>query len=323
MIDKRFFKNAILIHFIFNTIHVFLGVLHQEIDIPSEKYLIKASLKIPSNEESKIGIVLAHGGIINRQSLIREKYSLGEYICNELDAYVIAPDFLGDTIHKNGSNYQNFSEILNISTKYLAETFELNHIMGFGHSLGSFVLANSLSNNNYLDSIVTYGGPIRELYGTRQNSFISYLINYLTAYSYTINIRNMIKHIFDEETCAYLEDVMLQDNEYCSNNYIFDFNSTLFNYFKEIVDNYLDSIKKWNKPALLLFGANDGVTKKTLKYYKHKKLDGNIRVMEISNASHVTPCMDSIYQLSKLHAMVSFFKDSLPLYRKLSVNQTN
>ena len=285
-------------------------MLHQEIDISSDKYLIKASLKTPKNNESKLGVVFAHGGIVNRQSLIREKNSLGDYLCEELDAYVIAPDFLGETIHKKGSSYQNFSEILNVTTKYMAETFNLTSIMGFGHSLGSFILSNALSSNNYLNSIVTYGGPIRELYGTRQNSFLSYLLDYLSTYNYSINIKNMITHIFDKETCIYLENVMFKKDEYCSNNYVFDFDSSLFKYFKELVNNYLDSIKTWGKPALLLFGSNDRVTKKTLNYYRKKAVDGSLLTMEIPGASHITPCMDSRSQLSKLRPIIAFFKQN-------------
>ena len=293
---------------------------YQEIDVFNSKYKIKANLKIPSNEDSKLGIILAHGGIVNRQSLIRNGYSLGDYLCKELDAYVISPDFLGDTIHYNDQSYENFSEILNITSDYLVETYGLNNLMGFGHSLGSFILSKSLETNNYLSSIVTYGGPIRELYGTRQTSFISYLINYLTSYDYSINIKNMIGRIFDEETCRYLENVMLKDDEYCSNNYVFDFNSNLFKYFKEIVDNYLDSINIWNKPALLLFGTNDRITKRTLNYYKNKQLDPNIQIKEIPNASHITPCMASKYQLSKLRPIVDFYKSLVNPSRKQYVS---
>ena len=51
-------------------------MLHREITIDHPKYMIKASLKIPNNPDSKKGIILAHGAIINRQSLIRTTYSL-------------------------------------------------------------------------------------------------------------------------------------------------------------------------------------------------------------------------------------------------------
>ena len=170
--------------------------MHQEINIVNDKYQIKASLKIPSNKESKVGIVLAHGGIINRQSLIRKKYSLGEYLCKELDAYVIAPDFLGETVHKNGISYRNFSEILTVTTKYIADTYNLTNIMGFGHSLGCFVLADSLSENEYLNTIVNYGGPIREFTGNKQSNFLSYLLNYLPSYDYSINIKHLIINFF-------------------------------------------------------------------------------------------------------------------------------
>ena len=81
----------------------------------------------------------------------------------------------------------------------------------------------------------------------------------------------------------------------------------MFRYFKEIADVYLSSIKSWGKPALLLFGNNDGVTRKTISYYKDGFIDKNIKVRSVSGASHVTPCMDSIQQLSKLISVVAFF----------------
>ena len=288
-------------------------MLHQEIEIPSNKYLIKASLKIPDNKESKFGIVLAHGGIINRQSLIREKYSFGEYLCKELGAFIIAPDLLGDTLHKQGVSYNNFSEILNITTNYFVKKFNLNNVMGFGHSMGCFYLANSLSNNNHFTSIINYGGPIRELYGSKKNSFFTYLIKYLTTYNYSINIKNLINRIFDKETCIYLENTMLKNKEYYYDNYNFEFNSAMLRYVKEITDSYLPLIINWGKPALLLFGSNDGVTRKTLSYYANKRLGKNIQIAEIKNASHVTPCMDSVEQLSKMKPVLDFYQKTINL----------
>ncbi|MHA2394527.1 MAG: hypothetical protein ACXAEX_21565, partial [Promethearchaeota archaeon] len=106
------------------------------IEIFDKKYQIKASVKVPDNQNSKVGIILAHGTIINRQSLVRKKYSFGEYLSDELDAYVIAPDLQGETIHKHGTRYSNFNEILNISLKHFVENYNLEKVMGFGHSMG-------------------------------------------------------------------------------------------------------------------------------------------------------------------------------------------
>ena len=283
-------------------------MFHEEIEISDKKYQIKANIKIPANSKSKLGIILAHGSIINRQSLIRKKYSFGEYLCDELGAYVIAPDFQGETIHKHGTSYSNFSEILNITTRYFVENYNLENVMGFGHSMGCYVLAESLPNNEFLGSIVNYGGPIREFERKSQKSFIDYLMKYLSSYDYHINIRHLVKYVFDKETCRYLEEVMLKDEDYCYDNYTFDFDSNILLYFKRVVDDYLKLIKEWNKPALLLFGTEDGVTKKTFNYYQDNSVEDNILYKHIRGASHVTPCMDSKVQLSKLQPAVSFYK---------------
>ena len=296
-------------------------MFHKEVEISDKKYLIKASIKIPVNKKSKVGIILAHGSIINRQSLLRKKYSFGDYLSDELGAYVIAPDFQGDTIHKQGNSYNNFSEILNLSTRYLVENYNLEDVMGFGHSLGCFVIADALKNNEFLGSIVNYGGPIKELEGKRQNSFIGYLMKYLSSYDYEINIRNLLKHIFDEETCGYLENVMLKDEDYCYNNYVFDFKSNIIKYVKSSVEEYFNLIKEWNKPALLLFGTEDGVTKRTLNYYQDESSENNIMFKHIPGASHVTPCMDSKYQLSKLQPSVSFYKRIHGLKKHIKIYQ--
>lgn len=302
-------KRTIIIHFLYNNTMIGYSVRHKEIDIFNSKFKIKANIKIPSNKNSKNGIILAHGGIINRQSLMRNSYSFGDYLCDELDAYVISPDFLGDTVHYSGHRYENFSEIINCTTEYFVENYQLDYVMGFGHSLGCFYLANSLPNNKYLDSVVNYGGPIHELDGNRQKGLISYLINYLSTYNYSINIRNLLKGIFDKETCIYLEDVMMKDKEYRSDNYTFDFNSNMFMYIKELVDNYLKTLNTWGKPVLLLFGSNDGVTRKTTKHYRKNPFNNNnIKIIEIPNASHVTPCMDTHQELIKLEPAVAFFE---------------
>jgi hypothetical protein len=119
-----------------------------------------------------------------------------------------------------------------------------------------------------------------------------------------------VKYIFDKETCRYLKDVMLKDEDYAYDTYNFDIDSNMFMYFKRIITEYINLIKKWNKPALLLFGTEDSVTKKTIKYYQDKSIEDNIMIKHVLSASHVTPCMDSKYQLSKLQSAVSFYRQA-------------
>jgi pimeloyl-ACP methyl ester carboxylesterase len=281
---------------------------HEETEIATKDYVIKADIKIPSNTDSKIGIVLAHGSIINRKSLLRTKHCFGEYLCNELGAYIIAPDFLGETVHKNNISFNNYTEILNISTKYLVEKHHLTEVMGFGHSMGCYVLANALSMNPYMGSIVNYGGPIKEIENQRKKNFLQYLITYLTKYDYGVNLRNLVKYVFDKETSRYLIEVMLKDKDYGCEYYDFNFDSQIVKDFVKIIEQYFDSLQKWGKPVLLLFGSNDTLTKKTCNYYKDNfKLD-NITIKHLHGASHVTPCMESLLNLSKLNPALTFYR---------------
>jgi pimeloyl-ACP methyl ester carboxylesterase len=285
-------------------------MLHEETKINVKNYMIRAEIKIPSNRNSKIGIVLAHGGIINRKSLLRKKYCFGEFLCEKLQAHVIAPDFLGETIHKNRISFNNYSEILNHSTKYLVEKYDIEEVMGFGHSMGSYVLANSLSSNPHLGSIVNYGGPIKELEKTRQKNLIQYLINYLSTYDYKIDVRNLINYIFDGETCRYLQEVMLKDKDYGYENYDFTFDSNIFKDVSQVIEHYEELLKKWEKPVLLLFGTEDTLTKRTRKYYKNNQKSENITIKHIKGASHVTPCMETKNNLTKLNDVLAFYRNN-------------
>ena len=282
-------------------------MLHEEIDIYTNKYQIKASVKIPSDTSSRVGIILAHGSIINRQSLLRRTYSFGEYLCEELGAYVIAPDFQGETVHIEELKISNFSEIFNATADFFKDKYNLDTLMGFGHSMGCLVLSQALQNNKNLDSIVNYGGPVKEFTGTRQSSFIDYLVKYVSTYDYSINIKNLFKYIFDKETCRYFDNIMCKDKEYNSSNYNYVFESNIFKEIKQIAYEYTDLIKEWGDPALLLFGTEDGATRKTIKYFADGSTDNNIRVEHIPKASHVTPCMFSKPQLTKFKPAITFY----------------
>ncbi len=243
-------------------------MLHREIEIDNDQYLIKASLKIPKNKGTKKGIIMAHGAIINRQSLIRTTYSLAEYLCNSLDAYVIVPDFQGETIHQNPVHLEDFSQIFNITTKHLAETYDLDTLMGFGHSMGCYVISEALQDNPYLDILVNYAGPISELIGGRRRGFIDYLVNYLASFDYGINTRNLLKYLFDHETTRYLEDVMLKQAEYKAHDYDYNIQPGMFTHLSKTITHYLSNIKTWGKPTLLLFGTEDKITQKTISRYQ-------------------------------------------------------
>jgi hypothetical protein len=282
-------------------------MFHEEVEIPVKNYIIKASIKIPTNSNSKNAVVLAHGGLINRKSLVRTKHSLGEYLCDILDAYIIAPDFLGETVHKKSISFDNYSEILNISTKYIVEQYNIDEVMGFGHSMGCYIMVNALQNNSLIGSIVNYGGPIKELENKRQKNFLQYLINYLTRYDYGINIRNLVPYIFDEETSRYLIEVMLKDEDYGFENYNFKFESNIFRDLINIIEEYIELIKNWGKPALLLFGSKDNLTKKTCSFYEDNSVDDNIKIKYVQGASHITPCMKTVFELSKLSSAISFY----------------
>jgi hypothetical protein len=282
-------------------------MLHEEIELADRRYLIRASLKKPK-KCSKVGIVLAHGAIINRQSLIRTSCSLGDYLCNKLGAYVIAPDFNGETIHNDSVCFEDFCEIYNITSKFLVESYNLDLVMGFGHSMGCFIIAESLDRNPYLDSLVNYGGPIYELSEGRRGGFIEYLVNYLSTFGYGVNVRNLMKYVFDSETMSYLEEVMMCEEEYNCSSYDFNFKPEMFSNARRMIEEYLENIKKWNKPTMLAFGTEDKLTKKTIKHYKNNYEEDNIIFKHLENASHVTPCMQSIHQLSKLEPVIDFYK---------------
>jgi len=284
-------------------------------------YIIKASLKKPP-KNSKTGIILAHGAIINRQSLIRTTYSFAEYLSDQLNAYVIAPDFNGETKHKQNPTLKNYSQIYNITTQYLAETHNLDTIMGFGHSMGCFVIADALHENPYLDSLINYGGPVSELDSTRQQGFIEYMVNYLATFNFDINLKNLTKYIFDEETLTYLTETMQNTETYHSESYDFKLQPSVFKDIKTTITNYIQNIKEWNKPTLFLFGENDKVTRKTRKHYQDNHIEDNITYRFIPDATHITPCTQTLDQLSKLDPAIEFYRKTHNLTPRTQIQVT-
>ena len=100
--------------------------------------------------------------------------------------------------------------------------------MGFGHSMGYYVISEALDSNPYLSHLVNYVGPITKLIRGRRRGFIDYLVNYLSSFDYGINTRNLLKYLFDRETTEYLENVMLKQAEYMAQDYDFNIHPEMF-----------------------------------------------------------------------------------------------
>ena len=171
--------------------------------------------------------------------------------------------------------------------------------------MGCYVLAEAVQSNTHIDAIANYGGPIVEL--KKGKGFINYLAKYISTYKYSLNMRNILTHIFDQETCRYLENVMMVEDEYKGNNYVFEFDSSFYLDIMNILTNYIELIKKWDKQTLILFGTQDGVTKTSLNYYNHNQTENKVLFKHVDYGSHVTPCMKSRFQLSKLDPVVQFY----------------
>ncbi len=71
-------------------------MLFQEYAIEDKQYRVKIDVS-PPDQESKIGIVLLHGGFVNRKSLSRKRNSLANHFGQKLNAYTITPDFFSES----------------------------------------------------------------------------------------------------------------------------------------------------------------------------------------------------------------------------------
>jgi hypothetical protein len=281
----------------------------QEVLISDSRFHIKADVMIPKNQESNRGIVLVHGAIINRKSLSRDTNSLAAYLCEKLNAYVLTPDYLGDTTYTGLRKFSHFSQVVDCSVQYLCDTFGVDDVMGFGHSMGSYIVVEAANLNDNISHIVTYGGPTQHLLKNREIGFLTYLLRYLNSFDYSVNVKNLLHNLFDTETVRYLKEVMMVEPEYSGDNYEFFFDPELVQKVVESFNNYFDNLKRWGKPAMLLFGENDSLMKKSIKAHPDGYREDNILVKHIKGASHVTPCMDSLVNMKKLDPMLLFHRN--------------
>ena len=281
----------------------------RELRIHSPDYEIVADLKIPDDKNSRRGIVLVHGAIINRKSLSREFQCLANYLCKSLNAYVIIPDYQGETIHRNDVQFKKFAEIIDISVDFLCDEYEVDDVMGFGHSMGSYVLADAVLLNDRISHIATYGSPTDHLLRSSEKGFINYLLGYLDSFDYKVDLRNLLHYVFDKETLRFLNDVMMQVPEFGYEHYDFNLNPDIIQDAVSILSGFIEKLKAWGKPTMMMFGTNDILVKKSRKALTDGYLDDNILVKHVKNASHVTPCMNTHTDLRKLDALLLFHKN--------------
>lgn len=284
-------------------------MLIEEILISNNKYNIKADLMTPENKDSTRGIVLVHGAIINRKSLSRESMSLARYLCETLNAYVITPDYLGETTYNYPRRFNRFGEVVDHTVRYLCDDFGVEDLMGFGHSMGSYIVTNAALLNENISHIVTYGGPTEHTIKNRQKGFLNYLIKYLYSFDYKVDLQNMLHYVFDKETVRYLKNVMMVEPEYCSGNYDFNLDPEIIQDAIGILTGYIENLRAWGKPTMLMYGKRDTLVANAMKAMPDGHRLDNLLIKHVKHASHVTPCMSSMMNIKKLDSMILFHKN--------------
>ncbi len=277
--------------------------------ISNKKYSVKADLWVPEDTESRRAVCLVHGMIIHRKSLSRDSMSLAGYLCDKLNAYVIVPDYLGETEYRFPKRFSRFAEVVDLSIRYLCADYGVDDVMGFGHSMGSYVVSDAALLNDHISHLVTYGGPTDHVIKNRQKGFINYLIKYLYSFDYKVDLRNMLHYVFDKETMRYLNNVMTVDPEYRGDLFDYYLDPEIIQDAVGILTEYLAKLKAWGKPVMLMFGNYDSVVEKSLKAMPDGTRIDNIIVKHIKSASHVTPCMDSLMNMKKMDPMVLFHRN--------------
>jgi len=284
---------------------------HAEITIEEGVYEIRADLKSPVNGSDR-GVILAHGGIVNRKSLSRTGFCLAEYLCRELDAYVLTPDLIGETrVHKSGwSSFEDSVNILGISIDYLSDVLGVERIVGFGHSLGSHVLANAVESSRKVIAASTYGGPTTPGNMGRYLKYMSGLLKIGLLRKMKVSVNDFSK-LFDEETRDYFFNVMMKRDEYGGDHYNLEYE---FSYLLDSIDfliSYLDRFRDWNRPALVSFGENDSVVRFSRHRYRDTERMGNIEFRVIPGGCHITPCREEPVEISKLRPIRDFLERNL------------
>jgi len=284
---------------------------HAEITIEEGVYEIRADLKSPVNG-GDWGVILAHGGIVNRKSLSRTGFCLAEYLCRELGAHVLTPDMMGETrVHKSGGlSFEDSVNVLGISIDYLSDVLGVERIVGFGHSLGSHVLANAVESRRKVVAASTYGGPTAPGNMGRYLKNMSGILKVGFLRHRTVSVDDFSK-LFDEETREYFYNVMMKRDEYGGNYYTLEYE---FSYLLDSIDfliSYVDRLSSWGRPALISFGENDSVVRASRQRYGDSERIGNVEFRVIPGGCHITPCREEPIEISKLRPIRDFLERNL------------
>ena len=284
---------------------------HAEITIEEGVYEIRADLKSPVNGSNR-GVILAHGGIVNRKSLSRTGFCMAEYLCRELGTYVLTPDMMGETrVHKSGGlSFEDSVDILGISIDYLSDVLGVERIVGFGHSLGSHILANAVESRRKVVAASTYGGPTAPGNMGRYLKYMSGILKVGFLRNMKVSVNDFSK-LFDEETREYFFNVMMKRDEYGGSHYNLEYE---LSYLLDSIDfliNYVDRFSSWGRPVLVSFGENDSVVRASRQRFGDTEKIGNIEFRVIPGGCHITPCREEPVEVSKLRPIRDFLERNL------------
>ena len=255
---------------------------------------------------------MAHGGIVNRKSLSRTGFCMAEYLCRELDAHVLTPDMMGETrVHKSEEpSLKDSVDILEVSIDYLSDVLGVERIVGFGHSIGSHVLANAVESSGKVVAASTYGGPTATGNAGRYLNYLSKILNVGFLRHLTVSVEGFAK-FFDEETREYFYNVMMKRDDYGGSHYDLEYEIGYLMGSMDFFTSYIDRFSAWGRPVLVSFGENDSIVRSSRQRYGDGERMGNVEFRVIPGGCHITPCREEPVEISKLRPIRDFLECNL------------
>lgn len=280
--------------------------MHHDAVIKDDKYDVNIDLQIPHSPNARTGVILCHGGFVNRKSLSRETNSIADYFSDKLNAYVITPDFFGETIyHADIYDFQDTVDIVKMCVEYLVDDLNLDTIYGFGHSLGGHILANSLAVTDDIRAISTYGSPM--VSSKLLEWLVPRILSHPKMQDKSVSFSSIFK-FFDYETRWYFTQVMMKKAEY-SSKIDSRYNVNVFKSMIPSCMNHIEKIRKSKKPALILTGSNDSIMMLARMFSKYGVKRDNL-YYKLIEGSHITPCREEKEELDKFNTILNFYNET-------------